>query len=332
MCDKHKKRGKATWRDVIDSLEKQQARKPKGGTKPKRILSPGASEKGLNDAIKTHQQTVTDGLDVMWVSQRDRLGISEVEQALASEVTVIPWEQGFQEDADTFREGAYAEALEGAVEDNIDLVDPKLAKVGANLNRASFTADMATFIQDRGEDFLSTMTQRQISSSKIVLRHGLENGLSSRETQRLLKQFVPLDEVQTKALLRQRLALEEAGATKRNIDRAIGKRTAKMKRERVERIVVNEFSEAYNEATLQQYNRANAQIDGEIWKQNITADDERVDECCNSIHLKVLPLDKKFEPVGCPARLRPPYHVRCRDTIVAVIQEPGQPPPEDGAE
>lgn len=164
---------------------------------------------------------------------------------------------------------------------------------------------------------------RQISGGsrraiQAIISDMIAQGGSARRAARQIREVIGLTTPQSKALIRQRAAMEAAGVTKDVIERTLATRANKMLDERAFSIARNESFIATSQGRQMYWNQLvdRGVLDPKTLRKWITAEDERVCPICRPMHNQVRGLNESFAKGEGGTTRTTPAHVTCRCSVI----------------
>lgn len=161
-----------------------------------------------------------------------------------------------------------------------------------------------------------------------IIAEMIKSGESASRAARQIRDVIGLTIPQQKALLNQRAAMVEAGATKTVIERTLATRAERMLGERAFAIARNESFIAVAQGRQMYWDQLvdRGILDPTTLRKWITAEDERVCPICRPMNNQVRGLKESFAKGGGGITLTTPAHVTCRCSVILI--NPSRPPEE----
>lgn len=201
---------------------------------------------------------------------------------------------------------------------------------------------IASWIESSSATFVTNSTETQLEALKhAVSRTAKYQDMSVDTLSHAVRPMVGLNKQQTERNLKYFESMIEEGVSKKVALKRAARHAEELHRERAYTIARTELAFAYNHGEDMAIRQA--QKDGylgQMKKQWITADDERVCKICGGLDGVIIEMDAKFEfrtkLTYEGVKLTAPAHPRCRCVVIYVeVTDPGvhldpKPQPEGG--
>lgn len=181
------------------------------------------------------------------------------------------------------------------------------------------------WVNARSGELITNITDDQLQGVRAVFdKYIVGRPLGARETAKFLRGIVGLTSQEMERVAAQRAALEAAGVHPFQVEASVARMTNRLQRVRAERIARTELSFAFNSASqtaVQQAQAAGALPKEGVYKEWLTAEDDRVCKNCRALdHVKV-PFDGKWKaPNGVEVETAT-LHPHCRCTFVVILPD-----------
>ena len=181
-------------------------------------------------------------------------------------------------------------------------------------------AEIQRWVRTNGARQVTQISGGSRRAIQNIIAEMISSGESASRAARQIRDVIGLTIPQQKALLNQRAAMTEAGATKAVIERTLAVRAERMLGERAFAIARNESFIAVAQGRQMYWDQL---VDREILdpttlRKWITAEDERVCPICRPMHNQVRGLNESFAKGGGGTTLTTPAHVTCRCSVILV--------------
>lgn len=199
------------------------------------------------------------------------------------------------------------------------------------------TASVLSWINERGADFITAVTQEQKKAIKAMLTRHVDGTYTVDELSRVIRPCIGLTESQAKAnlryydsvkakLLEQHPKMKPENARKKAREAAM-KYAEKQHRQRAYDIAQTEMAFAYNKGADEGIRQAQSQnLLGVMEKRWSTSGDSNVCDICRALDGTQIPMDDEFDFKGkilfAGQKRTPPAHPKCACAVLYIEVSP----------
>lgn len=299
-------------------------RKRKGKRKLKSQASLELLER-LNGYLDESMEEPVQFLVDYWRDQIDAITYKEIRQAILdgymSEETLRLWTQDYSVLVSEKMYPLWNQSLSAG-----SFGQPIMNKLAGNFTFNLNTQGIMSWINERGADFVTSVTGEQKNAIKALLSEYVNGNYNVDELSRVIRPCIGLTEPQSKANLKYYNSIKaslqkdhprmKAETMRKKAREAAAKYAEKQHRQRAFDIARTEMAYAYNKGADEGVRQAQSQnLLGVLEKRWSTSGDEGVCKICDSLDGVQIPMDEEFEFKGrvlfAGQKLTPPAHPRC---------------------
>ncbi len=291
--------------------------------------------KVLRSYLDAREPKVVRWLYSTWNAEREAIKYQELRNAIRDHEMPLEWLLQWQQDYSKFV---------------VDVLEPEwkraIQAAGTTLGRSieeyagrpfGFTPigqRIEEWIQARGGELAVNLTDLQHQAMRSIIRYyTVDKPVGPDELGRVIRPVIGLTPKQAEAVRRFRESLIAEGLPMKKVDHQVGNYAGYLHRFRALRIARTELSFAYNFGQLESVRQAKEQgyFDGDVVKEWMTAEDERVCDFCGPLDGTTIGLEETFPAVTekLPYTYVPPAHPNCRCTVGYRVLELAETLPEE---
>lgn len=275
----------------------------------------------LRGYLNAREPKIVRWLYSTWNAEREAIKYQELRNAVRDKEMPLEWLLQWQQDYARF----VTEVLEPEWRKAMQAAGEKLGEditeyAGRPFGFTPTGRRIEEWIQVRGGELAVALTDAQRDAVRAILRrYTVDQPVSPDELGRILRPVIGLTPKQAAAVVRFRESLIAEGLPPKKVDHQVGNYAGFLHRYRAERIARTELAFSYNFGQLEAVRQAGEQgfFGGEVVKEWMTAEDERVCPHCGPLDGQIIGLEETFPGLTekVPFTYTPPAHPNCRCTV-----------------
>lgn len=290
----------------------------------------------LNNYLDENVEEPVEFLVGFWKDQEDAFTYKEIRQAILdgaiSEETMRLWMQDYSILVAEKMYPVWEKALAAG-----PFGQPIMDAFADEFVFDTHTASVLSWINERGADFITAVTQEQKKAIKAMLARHVDGTYTVDELSRVIRPCIGLTESQAKAnlryydsvkakLLEQHPKMKPENARKKAREAAM-KYAEKQHRQRAYDIAQTEMAFAYNKGADEGIRQAQSQnLLGVMEKRWSTSGDSNVCDICRALDGTQIPMDDEFDFKGkilfAGQKRTPPAHPKCACAVLYIEVSP----------